>query len=182
MGSPSTSWNWDDYKTIGSYKVQTGTSITNHPTYSGTAQAYPYGIAYVIRGLASDGENRTLQMYFPHVWGSFGNIPLYIRMSNSGNWTNWAKIPSTDYVTNTITSALGSYYTKTDSDTRYVKKSGDTMTGNLTAPAFYASSDINLKTNIQEIFNSDKMPIIKEFDWKEDGSHSYGLIAQELEE
>ena len=26
------------------------------------------------------------------------------------------------------------------------------------------------------------MPIIKEFDWKEDGSHSYGLIAQELEE
>ena len=26
------------------------------------------------------------------------------------------------------------------------------------------------------------MPIIKEFDWKESGKHSYGLIAQELEE
>jgi hypothetical protein len=47
---------------------------------------------------------------------------------------------------------------------------------------FYESSDKRLKTNIQEILNSDKMPIIKEFDWKEDGSHSYGLIAQELEE
>lgn len=62
-------------------------------------------------------------------------------------------------------------------DERYVNVTGDTMTGNLTAPAFYASSDVNLKTNIQEIFNSDKMPIIKEFDWKEDNSHSYGLIA-----
>lgn len=54
--------------------------------------------------------------------------------------------------------------------------------GNMYAVHFYESSDKRLKTNIQEILNSDKMPTIKEFDWKEDGSHSYGLIAQELEE
>ena len=30
--------------------------------------------------------------------------------------------------------------------------------------------------------NSDNIPQLKSFDWKSDGSHSYGLIAQELEE
>ena len=55
-------------------------------------------------------------------------------------------------------------------------------TNSIYAAHFYENSDFQLKTNIQEILNSDKMPIIKEFDWKESGKHSYGLIAQELEE
>ena len=63
-----------------------------------------------------------------------------------------------------------------------VTTSGTYSYYNMYAPHFYENSDINLKINIQEILNSDKMPSIKEFDWKEDGSHSYGLIAQELEE
>lgn len=54
--------------------------------------------------------------------------------------------------------------------------------GSQYAAHFYENSDAKLKENIQAILNSDKMPIIKEFDWKEDNSHSYGLIAQELEE
>lgn len=54
--------------------------------------------------------------------------------------------------------------------------------GGTYAPHFYESSDQRLKTNIQAILNKDNIPQIKEFDWKEDGSHSYGLIAQELEE
>ena len=57
-----------------------------------------------------------------------------------------------------------------------------TATASIYAAHFYENSDLKLKINIQEILNSDKMPIIKEFDWKEDNSHSYGLIAQELEE
>lgn len=50
------------------------------------------------------------------------------------------------------------------------------------AAHFYENSDIKLKKNIKNISSSDNMPIIKEYDWKEDGTHSYGLIAQELEE
>lgn len=57
-----------------------------------------------------------------------------------------------------------------------------TATASIYAAHFYENSDIQLKTNIQEILRSDNIPTIKEFDWKEDGSHSYGLIAQELEE
>lgn len=56
-----------------------------------------------------------------------------------------------------------------------------TAGGNITAPHFYESSDIALKTNIKTIDSYDNIPVLKEFDWKEDGSHSYGLIAQELE-
>ena len=54
--------------------------------------------------------------------------------------------------------------------------------GNMYAPHFYEPSDVNLKTNIEIINTSDNIPQLKAFDWKEDGSHSYGLIAQELEE
>ena len=54
--------------------------------------------------------------------------------------------------------------------------------GHLYATHFYESSDINLKTNIENINTADNMPILKSFDWKSDGTHSYGLIAQELEE
>ena len=54
--------------------------------------------------------------------------------------------------------------------------------GALIATHFYESSDAVLKTNIQDIIKADKIPTIRQFDWKSDGSHSYGLIAQELEE
>lgn len=54
--------------------------------------------------------------------------------------------------------------------------------GGTYAPHFYENSDQRLKENIQAIFNKDNIPQIKEFDWKESGEHSYGLIAQELEE
>jgi hypothetical protein len=45
------------------------------------------------------------------------------------------------------------------------------------APHFYESSDIALKDNVKSIINSDNIPQLKSFDWKSDGSHSYGLIA-----
>lgn len=54
--------------------------------------------------------------------------------------------------------------------------------GNMYAAHFYENSDANLKKNIKVILDSDNIPVIKEFDWKSDGTHSYGLIAQELEE
>lgn len=54
--------------------------------------------------------------------------------------------------------------------------------GALIATHFYESSDAILKTNIQDIIKADKIPTIRQFDWKSDGSRSYGLIAQELEE
>ena len=51
----------------------------------------------------------------------------------------------------------------------------------LYASAFYETSDIRFKKNVKQLFTSNDIPQIKEFDWKKSGKHSYGLIAQELE-
>lgn len=52
----------------------------------------------------------------------------------------------------------------------------------LHATHFYETSDANFKTNIQLVLDSENMPIVKQFDWKKDGTRSFGFIAQELEE
>lgn len=82
----------------------------------------------------------------------------------------------------------------TDSNTNYkmVFHSGNTAystagiycnasTDSIYATHYYETSDANYKTNIKAINNSNNIPEVREFDWKEDGSHSYGFIAQELE-
>ena len=56
------------------------------------------------------------------------------------------------------------------------------VTGNSYATHFYESSDKTLKKNIKSILSSTNIPKIREFDWKDTGEHSYGFIAQELEE
>ena len=67
--------------------------------------------------------------------------------------------------------------TSKDSYPSYLTKAGYWY-----AAHYYENSDQRLKENIKAILDRDNMPIIKEFDWIESGEHSYGLIAQELEE
>lgn len=57
-----------------------------------------------------------------------------------------------------------------------------TVGGSIYAAHFYESSDKTLKKNIKSILSSTNIPKIREFDWKDTGEHSYGFIAQELEE
>lgn len=57
-----------------------------------------------------------------------------------------------------------------------------TFGGSIYAAHFYESSDKTLKKNIKSILSSTNIPKIREFDWKDTGEHSYGFIAQELEE
>lgn len=100
------------------------------------------------------------------------------------------------YVDSASTATLASTVTVNNSDAnstyRMVWHSGNTLfstagiycnpsTDCLYASHYYETSDIAFKTNIKPILNSDNIPVLKSFDWKSDGSHSYGLIAQELE-
>lgn len=56
------------------------------------------------------------------------------------------------------------------------------VTGQITANAFYESSDIALKENIQEIEDDNSIPInFYQFNFKNDKIKRYGVIAQELE-
>ena len=62
--------------------------------------------------------------------------------------------------------------------------SGGTISGSVTATAFYYSSDRRLKENIVQI--GDAVSIVENlegvsFNWKENGEKSIGLIAQDVE-
>lgn len=53
--------------------------------------------------------------------------------------------------------------------------------GKVSAPSgFYEESDERLKTNIKPIEQKGNIELV-EFDWKESGKHSYGVIAQQIE-
>lgn len=55
------------------------------------------------------------------------------------------------------------------------------LSGNAQAAlGFYEQSDERLKTNIKPIELKDNIELV-EFDWKESGKHSYGVIAQQIE-
>jgi hypothetical protein len=66
-----------------------------------------------------------------------------------------------------------------------INPSGINVTGIVTAQDFDSLSDINYKTNVETVENA--LVIVGSlrgvsFDWKESGTGSYGVIAQELEE
>jgi hypothetical protein len=67
----------------------------------------------------------------------------------------------------------------------FVAKSGDTMTGTLTATGFFYSSDARLKHDVQSL--PDGLALIEKlrgvtFKWNKDDSDDVGLIAQEVEQ
>lgn len=117
MGTSSGNWDWNSYTTFGTYKVQTGNSITNHPTVFGTTtQVYAYGLAMIIRGMGTDSENRILQMYFPHNYSvsAYKNIPLYMRMYNGSSWNSWIAMASAKYVSDNYLALSGGTINSTD--------------------------------------------------------------------
>lgn len=71
---------------------------------------------------------------------------------------------------------------KTATITGYSFGNGAKGYASIYAAHFYESSDKTLKKNIKSILSSTNIPKIREFDWKDTGEHSYGFIAQELEE
>lgn len=96
VGEKSGTWDWNDLTRAGYYKIQGGTR-SNHPPY-----VYQYGMAQVITTENhADGENREVQIYYPHV--QTNNIAVWVRMHNSsiqGNgWGQWIGIPNTNGVT-----------------------------------------------------------------------------------
>lgn len=67
----------------------------------------------------------------------------------------------------------------------YDSTNGFVFNDKCTATAFYESSDASLKENVAPLSESAlsaaaSVPLV-EFDWKSDGTHSYGTIAQECE-
>lgn len=123
------------------------------------------------------------------------NVDKMSTVGNGGIYTS-TYLGYGDISGNAATATIASNVVVNNSDAnstyRMVWHSGNTLYGTggiycnpstdcLYATHYYETSDIAFKTNIKPILNSDNIPVLKSFDWKSDGSHSYGLIAQELE-
>lgn len=99
---------------------------------------------------------------------------------HTANDTNYPLVWTNQNNTNTVTE---NQLYKSWSDLYYNPKNKRlTVGGSIYAAHFYESSDKVLKKNIKSILSSTNIPKIREFDWKDTGEHSYGFIAQELEE
>ncbi len=76
--------------------------------------------------------------------------------------------------------ASSNTFTQSDADARYLKLTGGTLTGDLTAPNFILNSDRTLKENIRKI--DTKIDIdFKQFNFKGNKQKRYGVIAQEVQ-
>ena len=140
VGFMTGTWDWNNVSRPGGiYKIQGGT-ITNHPS-----GVYQFGIAAVF-GVTNDAENRIEQLYFPH---KIDSGPWY-RMRNYNTWHAWTQIVTS----NNYSSIL---------DGRYVKKSGDVMTGVLNTCAIRGVC-LTGKTNASIRFNN-LNPIDSESFW-----------------
>lgn len=89
--------NTTDFNTItsvGCYKVQMaawGAAATYHSPNSYYASLYSYGLLTVDRAF-NDGENRLIQIYYPHQSGNAANGTILTRMYNGSAWNAWDSI------------------------------------------------------------------------------------------
>ena len=108
------------------------------------------------------------------------------------NNTNPAGYITSSYITNAnIVSALGytpynatnpnGYVTLTEANGLYLKLTGGTLTGSLTATAFYESSDKNLKTLIATDYQAKGIESIVSRLYIKNGKEELGYFAQDVE-
>lgn len=81
-GTVSGNVNWDTLTTAGTYKIQ-NTTVT--ADYNAPVGEYQYGILVVFDS-ENGGENRIIQIYFPH---RIVKNYMYTRMRNADGWTEW---------------------------------------------------------------------------------------------
>ena len=112
-------------------------------------------------------------------------------LTTNGSAVSWA---SAGIATTDDTSTDASYYpalfTSTSGSQTSAKVSSTSLyfnpsTGTLNSTVFNSTSDVNKKTNIRTILNA--LDIVKglngvQFDWKDSGTPSAGLIAQDVEQ
>ena len=110
--------------------------------------------------------------------------------SGSATFTNLGNATLTLSVANDSHTHDGRYYTESESDSRFVNSSGDSMSGNLTvsgdvtATNFNTTSDAAVKDDIMTIDNPlNTIANLRgvNFDWKQTGQKSMGVVAQEVE-
>lgn len=138
--------------------------------------SYTNNVGYIAKTSSYNGCN--IQGF--HYVRESDRITVYLKLE--GNSAAQCTVYSTATIQSITSVSAPSYSFVSVSSQSFVTNYSITTRGDMYAAHFYENSDANLKKNIKAILDSDNIPVIKEFDWKSDGTHSYGLIAQELEE
>lgn len=159
--------DWDTLKEFGCYKIQMaswGDAATKHSP-NAYGNVYQFGLLLVFRGYDADTENRTVQIYIPHMANANVSSVVLMRMLNGTGWqawhpiargTGWSDIinkPTTftpsshthtiSQVTN-LQSTLDSK-SNTNHTHSYLPLAGGTLTGNLNLkPASGEGGEIHL--------------------------------------
>ena len=121
-----------------------------------------------------------------------GKVPVYNHANNQLIWSTYnagsLQYSTADYGKYYILGITEQSYQERDfGETAFIAKEGNIETNvyvsrkNVYANAFYASSDIALKTNIKNIDASTYIPDVIQFRWLDTSEISYGFIAQDLE-
>ena len=140
-GVKSGTWDWNDVLRAGYYKIQSGT-ITNHPS-----GIYQYGMAAVLTTEDhADGENRELQLYYPH--NQTNSIAIWGRMHNSATqgsgWGSWWGIPTTAYINTTNFPGLNK--TGTVTSVTVTGANGLSGTGTITTSGTITLSNVGVRS------------------------------------
>jgi hypothetical protein len=176
-------------------KLNLTNSIVNNDIASGAAINVSKLSASTISGigLGNNLNSLTAGSFITYSSGTTYNGSAAITVSvaattaNTGN-TVVARNASGDFTAGTISvtnlTASQTVQGNTLNVTQITATNGN-FSGIVTATDFNSTSDISLKTNIQTVENA--LETVEQlrgvsFDWKETGKHSYGVIAQELEE
>lgn len=121
-----------------------------------------------------------------------GKVPVYNYANSQLMWKTYnagsLSYTTADYKKYYILGITEESYNGRDiGETKYIADEGNIETNvyvsrkNVYANAFYASSDIELKTDVQEIDTSTYIPEVIQFRWIDSSELSYGFIAQDLE-
>lgn len=207
------SWSYGDTsgKEGGSYNGSESSAITIPSSLSHITSAHTHsyagsstagGAATSANKLNTDGGSATNPVYFTGgvpaacTYSLNKTVPADAVFTDHYAWSDITGKPDS-YTPSThthsisdVTNLQSTLNGKSNTDhthSTYVLKAGDTMTGNLTAPAFYASSDERLKENIENVSYSKVANAaslsIKSFNFKTDETKKtvIGVIAQEVE-
>ena len=122
-----------------------------------------------------------------------GKVPVFNYANNQLMWKTYnagsLSYTTADYKKYYILGITEDSYNGRDiGETKYIADDGNIETNvyvsrkNIYANAFYASSDIELKTDVKHIDTSTYIPDVIQFRWLDTSELSYGFIAQDLEE
>ena len=156
-------------------RYQTGTWINFTPTY-----------------VAAGFFSATAPLSYDSATGVFGISQATTSTNGYLSSTNWNtfndkqnQISGTGFVKatgTTISYDNSTYLTTSSAATTYLALTGGTLTGNLTAPGFFESSDKRLKKQLEANYAPQNVGDIQAYLYIKDGKEEVGYYAQEVSE